>query len=122
LYIDKVKNLANSTIVDKKYYLHRDYLGSIIAISDETGVAVERRQFDAWGNLSKLQQNGIAIALPTDGPAAKLMMLDRGYTSHEHLAEVGLIQMNGRLYDPTLRSFLMPDNFIRKVRRLYEIL
>lgn len=114
LYIDKVKNLGNSSIVDKKYYLHRDYLGSIIAISDDTGVAVERRQFDAWGNLCKLQQNGIAIALPTDGTAAKLMMLDRGYTSHEHLAEVGLIQMNGRLYDPTLRSFLMPDNFIQQ--------
>jgi RHS repeat-associated protein len=114
LYIDKVKNLANSTIVDKKYYLHRDYLASIIAISDDTGVAVERRQFDAWGNLCKLQQNGIAIALPADGTAAGLMMLDRGYTSHEHLAEVGLIQMNGRLYDPVLRSFLMPDNFIQQ--------
>lgn len=42
------------------------------------------------------------------------MMLDRGYTSHEHLAEVGLIHMNGRLYDPVLRSFLMPDNFIQQ--------
>ena len=114
LYIDKVKNLSNSSVVDKKYYLHRDYLGSIIAISDDTGVAVERRQFDAWGNLCKLQQNGIAIALPTDGTSAGLMMLDRGYTSHEHLAEVGLIQMNGRLYDPVLRSFLMPDNFIQQ--------
>lgn len=114
LYIDKVKNLANGTIVDKKYYLHRDYLGSIIAISDDTGVTVERRQFDAWGNLCKLQQNGVAITLPTDGTGAGLMMLDRGYTSHEHLAEVGLIQMNGRLYDPTLRSFLMPDNFIQQ--------
>lgn len=114
LYIDTVKNLGNNSIVDKKYYLHRDYLGSIIAISDVTGVAVERRQFDAWGNLAKLQQNGIAIALPTDGTSAGLMMLDRGYTGHEHLAEVGLIHMNGRLYDPTLRSFLMPDNFIQQ--------
>lgn len=114
LYIDKVKNLSNSSVVDKKYYLHRDYLGSIIAISDDTGVAVERRQFDAWGNLCKLQQNGIAITLPADGTSAGLMMMDRGYTSHEHLAEVGLIQMNGRLYDPTLRSFLMPDNFIQQ--------
>ncbi|MBZ4043675.1 RHS repeat domain-containing protein [Flavobacterium hibisci] len=42
------------------------------------------------------------------------MMLDRGYTSHEHLAEVGLIHINGRLYDPVLRSFLMPDNFIQQ--------
>lgn len=61
-----------------------------------------------------MQQNGVAIALPTDGTSARLMMMDRGYTSHEHLAEVGLIHMNGRLYDPVLRSFLMPDNFIQQ--------
>ena len=42
------------------------------------------------------------------------MMLDRGYTSHEHLAEVGLIQMNGRLYDPVLHTFMMPDNFVQQ--------
>ncbi|RTY65819.1 hypothetical protein EKM05_09815, partial [Flavobacterium sp. GSP27] len=114
LYVEKIKNLATGTIVDKKYYLHRDYLGSIIAISDENGLAIERRHFDAWGNLAKLQQNGVAIVLPTDGTAAKLLFLDRGYTSHEHLSEVGLIHMNGRLYDPVLRSFLMPDNFIQQ--------
>ncbi len=114
LYVEKIKTLATGTTVDKKYYLHRDYLGSIIAISDENGLAIERRHFDAWGNLAKLQQNGVAIALPTDGTATKLLLLDRGYTSHEHLSEVGLIHMNGRLYDPVLRSFLMPDNFIQQ--------
>jgi RHS repeat-associated protein len=114
LYVEKTKTIATGVIVDKKYYLHRDYLGSVIAISNDTGVAVERRQFDAWGNLAKLEQNGIAIALPANGTGAGLMMLDRGYTSHEHLAEVGLIQMNGRLYDPVLRTFLMPDNFIQQ--------
>jgi RHS repeat-associated protein len=114
LYVEKIKNLATGVVVDKKYYLHRDYLGTIIAISDENGAAIERRHFDAWGNLAKLQQNGVAIALPTDGTATKLLLLDRGYTSHEHLSEVGLIHMNGRLYDPVLRSFLMPDNFIQQ--------
>ncbi|OOV29135.1 hypothetical protein BXU11_04210 [Flavobacterium sp. LM5] len=114
LYVEKIKTIATGAVVDKKYYLHRDYLGSIIAISDENGVALERRHFDAWGNLAKLQQNGVAITLPTDGTGAKLLLLDRGYTSHEHLAEVGLIHMNGRLYDPVLRSFLMPDNFIQQ--------
>ncbi|MFA9189390.1 FG-GAP-like repeat-containing protein [Flavobacterium magnesitis] len=114
LYMDRTRTIATGVVVDKKHYLHRDYLGSIIAISNETGVAVERRQFDAWGNLAKLQQNGVAVALPTDGTATKLLLLDRGYTSHEHLSEVGLIHMNGRLYDPVLRSFLMPDNFIQQ--------
>ena len=51
----------------------------------------------------------------TDGNGNKLenLLLDRGYTGHEHLASVGLIHMNGRLYDPTLHRFLIPDNYIQ---------
>jgi RHS repeat-associated protein len=114
LYIDKTKTIATGVITEKKYYLHRDYLGSILAISDENGIAVERRLFDAWGNLSKLEQNGALVNATTSNGLEEKMMMDRGYTSHEHLAEVGLIQMNGRLYDPKLRTFLMPDNFIQQ--------
>ena len=51
----------------------------------------------------------------TDGNGNKLenLLLDRGYTGHEHLSSVGLIHMNGRLYDPALHRFLMPDNYIQ---------
>ncbi|UPT70708.1 MAG: RHS repeat-associated core domain-containing protein [Flavobacterium sp. JAD_PAG50586_2] len=41
------------------------------------------------------------------------LVLDRGYTGHEHLQSVGLIHMNARLYDPKLHRFLQPDNFIQ---------
>nr|WP_262915806.1 RHS repeat-associated core domain-containing protein [Chryseobacterium taklimakanense] len=41
------------------------------------------------------------------------LLIDRGYTSHEHFAEVGLIHMNGRLYDPLLRRFLNADENIQ---------
>ena len=34
-------------------------------------------------------------------------------TSHEHFAEVGIIHMNGRLYDPLLRRFLNADENIQ---------
>ncbi|SSZ47239.1 RHS repeat domain-containing protein [Bergeyella zoohelcum] len=46
-------------------------------------------------------------------PTAYSLLLDRGYTSHEHLFEVGLIHMNGRLYDPLLRRFLNADEHIQ---------
>ena len=51
----------------------------------------------------------------TDANGNKLtsLLLDRGYTGHEHLSSVGLIHMNGRLYDPALHRFLMPDNYIQ---------
>lgn len=115
LYTEKTLTISTGVITENKFYLHRDYQGTILAISDVSGIPVERRHFDAWGNLTKLEQNGVLIDSPSgNGGLVGLMMLDRGYTSHEHLAEVGLIHMNGRLYDPILRAFLMPDNFVQQ--------
>ena len=88
------------------YYLHRDYLGSILLITNADGDAKEKRHFDAWGNIVKIT-NGNGETLD------KLTFLDRGYTGHEHLNGVNLIHMNGRLYDPKLRRFLAPDNYIQ---------
>ncbi|MFJ3055102.1 RHS repeat-associated core domain-containing protein [Herbaspirillum sp. NPDC087042] len=34
---------------------------------------------------------------------------DRGFTNHEHLEELGLIHMNGRVYDPALGRFMSAD-------------
>lgn len=109
LYYENTYNWETGVESIKKYYLHRDYLGSILAITDEAGLAKEKRHFDAWGNLSKIvNENNVALNVENG-----LQFLDRGYTSHEHLDEVKLIHMNGRLYDPKLRSFLQPDNFIQ---------
>ena len=94
-------------IANKKYlYLQRDYQGSIVAITDQTGAVVEKRLFDAWGDIAKVQ-DGAGNTL------AGLTILDRGYTGHEHLQSVGLINMNARLYDPKLHRFLQPDNNIQ---------
>uniref|UniRef100_UPI00313810AD RHS repeat-associated core domain-containing protein n=1 Tax=Variovorax sp. YR752 TaxID=1884383 RepID=UPI00313810AD len=38
---------------------------------------------------------------------------DRGYTGHEHLDDVGLIHMNGRIFDPTLGRFMQTDPFVQ---------
>ena len=37
------------------------------------------------------------------------LMLDRGYTGHEHLDEAHIINMNGRMYDPIVGRMLSPD-------------
>ena len=90
----------------KLYYLHRDYLGSIVMLTDEEGNIAERRHFDPWGQVLKVE-DGAGNTLD------KLTLLDRGFTGHEHLQTVGLIHMNGRLYDPALHRFLQPDNFVQ---------
>lgn len=92
--------------IEDFYYLHRDYLGSILLITDTDGEAEEKRHFDAWGNIVQLTDGN-------DNPLDQLTFLDRGYTGHEHLQGVHLIHMNGRLYDPNLKRFLAPDNFIQ---------
>ncbi|RTZ03569.1 DUF4237 domain-containing protein [Flavobacterium bomense] len=87
-------------------YLHRDYQGSILAITNAIGQVLEKRLFDAWGTIAKVQ-DGAGNTL--NG----LTILDRGYTGHEHLQSVGLIHMNGRLYDLKLHRFLQPDNYVQ---------
>lgn len=89
-------------------YLHRDYLGSITLITDDNGNAVEKRHFNAWGEITKYWNAQGQTTIPSEG-----ILLDRGYTSHEHLLSVGLIHMNGRLYDPMLHRFLQPDNYVQ---------
>nr|WP_256470542.1 RHS repeat-associated core domain-containing protein [Alkalimarinus coralli] len=38
---------------------------------------------------------------------------DRGFTDHEHMDEVGLIHMNGRVYDPVIGRFLSADPYVQ---------
>lgn len=94
-------------------FLHKDYLGSVLAITDEAGNKLEQRHFDAWGNFTHLQIGNGAIITDRNTIENTSLLVDRGYTSHEHFAEVGVIHMNGRLYDPLLRRFLNADENIQ---------
>ena len=101
-------NLATST----KYYLHRDEQATILGITKADGTIVEERYFDAWGNLKAAMNPNASFIINSMGWSSALL-IDRGYTGHEHLKTVGLIHMNGRIYDPKLRRFLSPDNFVQ---------
>ncbi|MFV0248974.1 MAG: RHS repeat-associated core domain-containing protein, partial [Tenacibaculum sp.] len=91
------------------HYLHRDYLGSILAISNSEGELQEQRQFGAWGEVDRYKsQNSEIDFVPSR------TLLNRGYTGHEHFVEVGLIHMNGRMYSAELARFLSPDNYIQE--------
>jgi len=88
------------------HYTITDHLGSIVAIADEDGDIIEEQRYDPWG----------VYRCPTTGTpeeTPQLAMLFRGYTGHEMLPEFGLINMNGRLYDPALGRMLSPDNYVQ---------
>jgi len=97
----------DSAHTDNLYYIHQDYLGSILCLSDEEGNPVERYSFDAWGHRrnpakwSQWQEDSTGF------------VINRGFTEHEHMDLFGLINMNGRIYDPDLGRFLSPDPYVQ---------
>ena len=83
---------------DKVYYICADNLGSILKLVDANGASVFEATYDAWGKQS-VTKNTIGF--------------HRGYTGHEMMPKFGLVNMNGRLYDPVLARFLSPDNYVQ---------
>ncbi len=91
-------------------YQHRDHVGSIVALSKGTvtsALDVQWQANGAWGERRYQQWNGPLdnMLIPTSTA--------RGFTDHEHLDSVGLIHMNGRVYDPELGRFMSADPFVQ---------
>ena len=89
------------------YYIIRDYLGSICAITNSGGLVAEY-SYDPWGNLRDPET--LEAYAPGEEPE---LFLGRGFTGHEHLTAYGLINMNARLYDPMTGRFLSPDPYVQ---------
>ena len=98
---DKLKNYQTR-------YLHYDALNSVDLITDGYGLVVERRSYDTWGKQRK-------VTWRTDDPRDVIQqaITNRGYTGHEEITEVGLVHMNGRVYDQVLGRFISPDPIIQ---------
>lgn len=80
------------------YYAFTDHLGSVTRLYDESANLAFRAEYDAWG---------------VQNVTTNTLNFRRGYTGHEMMPEFGLINMNGRLYDPILGRFLSPDNYVQ---------
>jgi RHS repeat-associated protein len=93
-------------VQDTMYYVHKDYLGSMLCLTNSSRTVIEERSFDAWGrgrNYANWTYTGVASSFK----------FTRGYTTHEHLDKFGLINMNGRVYDPVVGRFLSVDNYVQ---------
>lgn len=86
---------------DGDYYAYvamTDHLGSLTRLSIYDGEPVFEASYDAWGKRTV---------------APNSLPIDRGFTGHEHIDELALINMNGRMYDPLQGLFLSPDNYVQ---------
>jgi RHS repeat-associated protein len=91
-------------------YLHRDHLGSPELITDSAGNELIRPSFAAYGERRDGSDWDGAISSADLNTLAGISR--RGFTGHEHLDAVGLIHMNGRVYEPVAGRFLSRDPFI----------
>jgi RHS repeat-associated protein len=105
----------------RKYrYLLTDHLGSTDTLVDENGAVVERMSFDAHGSRraaasgTGLWASLLPAVAPTDINPQVNAETTRGFTGHEHVDRMGLIHMNGRLYDPLLGRMLSPDPIVQE--------
>jgi RHS repeat-associated protein len=105
IFVDKYTAAAPGGTPNDLRYLHQDQLGSVVAITNATGGVIELLSYDAFGKRRNPDGSDATVAL--------LPQNDRGYTGHEMLDSVGLIHMNGRIYDPNLGRFLSADPFIQ---------
>jgi RHS repeat-associated protein len=87
-------------------WFHTDRLGSVIAISDQTGALLEMMGYDAWGKRRTLGGNATPNSL--DGVTD-----NKGFTGHEMMDQLDLVHMNGRVFDPLTARFISADPFVQ---------
>lgn len=85
----------------------RDRLGSTVALGG-TGSLFRTRAYDAFGKV----REGNHADRP-NGTLDLMVSTLRGFTGHEHVDDVRLIHMNGRMYDYQLGRFLSVDPVIQ---------
>ena len=87
-------------------FYHKDHLGSVVGISDAGGTLLEEFSYDPWGR--RRSPASYKYIDEIDRPADR-----HGFTGHEHIDLLSMVNMNGRLYDPYLGRFLSPDPFVQ---------
>jgi len=122
-----VRRMAGNTMVTqrgsgpgyslKRQVVLRDRQGSIDqvlgAMTLEPVNASSPSSFDAWGE--RRDTATWSTPKPWDWSLEHLLQASttQGYTGHEMAESVGIIHMNGRIYDPQLGRFLQADPFVQ---------
>lgn len=77
-----------------KYFLHRDHLSSVRAVTDINGTVVESTRYAAFGESTN-----------------KAMATQKTYVGERFDPETGLMYLNARYMDPSFGRFISPDTW-----------
>ncbi len=105
-YIGDYAMFAKSGTSTALRYLLQDNQGSVTTILDQSGAPTENLAFDVWGKRRNANWSPATTTLTS-------ATTNRGYTGHKMLDNVGLIHMNGRVYDPVIARFVSADPIIQ---------
>ncbi|MBL4661008.1 MAG: hypothetical protein JKY19_11685, partial [Alcanivoracaceae bacterium] len=119
-----VINIDENTINRNQWgfnYLLKDHIGSTHAVVNKQGNIINNMSFNAWGarrqpaisSSSDVYKDYDIFQLWGQLGAGIEDTTNRGFTGHEHFDQVGIIHMNGRIYDPTIGRFLQADPIIQ---------
>jgi RHS repeat-associated protein len=87
---------------ETKYYYHFDGLGSVAALTDNSGTLVEKYRYDDFG--------GTTILSPSNQPRATSLYGNRFmFTGREYDTETGNYHYRARCYKPSIGRFLQAD-------------
>lgn len=106
--IDERSGPVETPIISRRYLI-RDNLGSVSVILDDhlaDGLAssiLSSPSYDAFG---------AEAASTRFNASADVANMTRGYTDHEQFDDLGIIHMNGRIYDADLGRFLSADPLV----------
>lgn len=86
-------------------YLHHDHLGSVDTVTNASAQVLQRYAYDAFG-----ARRGASWGT---GYSSFNFLVRFGFTGHAMIDAVGLIHMNGRVFDPKLARFISADPFVQ---------
>jgi RHS repeat-associated protein len=95
---------------EETYYLHEDHLGSTDAITNQAGAKLVQLSYAAWGDRRGSNWTGA----PSSGDIAAISAsTHRGFGKQEQLDNLGLVHLNGRVYDATIGRFMSADPIVQ---------
>ncbi len=101
-----VDDIISYTLSGDMYYYHKNHLGSVIALSDDTGEVVMKYDYDVFGKTYVETLSGSIAIENYEGNDYSNYRL---FTGREWDEEVGLYYYRARFYDSEIGRFISRD-------------